>query len=168
MSNYGCVYFVKHISGKPIKIGFTKDETPEKRMKQLSVSFPSGIELIGSIRTENAKELELKLHEKLSGFRLEGEWFFVSVPLIKKIIRYYNAETPEERELVLIEHKIDLDRFYSDDKHFCQVFSWLVHFDCLENPTEETICSSQELKSSLNVFLSERDELLANLKIDIE
>lgn len=54
-----------------IKIG--RSINPVKRLKQLQTGNPNKLKLIASFKNQGWKEKHL--HEKLSRFRLEGEWF---------------------------------------------------------------------------------------------
>jgi len=74
----GCVYFFRHIGLTPVKIGYSTHESPIKRFEQFKTYAPYGSELIGFIRTYDAKKLETILHERFSAHRLGGEWFEIS------------------------------------------------------------------------------------------
>lgn len=54
-----------------IKIGRSKN--PHKRLKQLQTGNPNKLKLIAEFKGEGWKEKEL--HERLSSYRLKGEWF---------------------------------------------------------------------------------------------
>lgn len=93
----GCVYFFKHTGLKPIKIGYTNNESPINRFNQFKTYAPFGAEIIGFIKTTEAKEIETKLHLKYSSFRLDGEWFEISESQIKTEIDFYTSK--EETKL---------------------------------------------------------------------
>ena len=84
------VYFVKHKTMKPIKIGVTSNLT--KRLQALRVSCPYGLDLIGRILSPEPKELESKLHKRLKSKRLNGEWFDISISEVKDIIDEYDED----------------------------------------------------------------------------
>lgn len=69
----GLIYFVRVKPDGPIKIGVTGDTTPETRIVGIQVGCPWEIELIGSVPGEWSDEQ--RLHQRLSAYRLRGEWF---------------------------------------------------------------------------------------------
>lgn len=71
----GYVYFVKHKGFNFIKIGKTSDL--ELRLKQLRQEF-GNIELVHSIETESAIELEKYFHHVFADKRTDREWFDIS------------------------------------------------------------------------------------------
>ena len=84
----GCVYFFKHIGLNPVKIGYSSNSTPLKRFEQFKTYAPFGAELLGFIRSIEAKELETNLHKKYSNKRLNGEWFDISLDEVEKEIEF--------------------------------------------------------------------------------
>jgi len=74
----GCVYFFKHIGLDPIKIGYSSNSSPVNRFQQFKTYAPFGAELIGFIKSGDAKKLETHLHKIHESKRLEGEWFNIS------------------------------------------------------------------------------------------
>ena len=94
----GCVYFFKHVGLSPIKIGFSTNESPLERFEQFKTYAPYGAELIGFIRTHNAKELETELHLKFANVRLKGEWFDLSIEDVNKWVEFYSSLEDIEEE----------------------------------------------------------------------
>ena len=88
----GCVYFFKHTGLKPIKIGYTNNESPINRFSQFKTYAPFGAEIIGFIKTTEAKKIETKLHNKYSSLRMDGEWFEISEKQIKTEIDFYTSK----------------------------------------------------------------------------
>lgn len=86
----GCVYFFKHVGLSPIKIGYSTNTSPIGRFDQFKTYAPFGAELIGFIKTHNAKELETQLHQKFAQSRLVGEWFEMTIPDAEKWIKFYS------------------------------------------------------------------------------
>lgn len=82
----GCVYFFKHSGLSPIKIGYSEKISPLDRFNHFKTYAPYGAEIIGFIPSENAIDLEKKLHDKFSQYRLEGEWFDITVEMAEKEI----------------------------------------------------------------------------------
>jgi len=87
----GCVYFIKHKNMEPIKIGYSTHNIPNGRVQHANSSSPYGIELIGFIRTNTAKQLETELHEKFKHLRLNGEWFEISIETVRATIKLYDS-----------------------------------------------------------------------------
>ncbi len=81
------VYFVKHRNQSPIKIGYTDDLS--RRIYSFNNASPWGIDIIGTIETDNAPKLEKILHEKLKSFRLNGEWFEITEEYALSLISIY-------------------------------------------------------------------------------
>ncbi len=81
------VYFVKHRNQSPIKIGYTDDLS--RRIYSFNNASPWGIDIIGTIETDNAPKLEKILHEKLKSFRLNGEWFEITEEYALSLISLY-------------------------------------------------------------------------------
>lgn len=88
----GCVYFFKHTGLSPVKIGYTNNVSPINRFNQFKTYAPFGAEIIGFIQTEDAKEIETKLHKKYYTVRLDGEWFEISEKQIKTEIDFYTSK----------------------------------------------------------------------------
>lgn len=80
----GCVYFFKHNGLSPVKIGYSKNETPESRFNDFSTYAPNGGKILGYATHEYPKRLEDKLHRIFDAYRLQGEWFNISFKDIKK------------------------------------------------------------------------------------
>lgn len=88
----GCVYFIKHKGLTPIKIGYSISESPYDRLKQLKIFAPYGAELLGFIITDRPNSLERELHKKFEAFRLEGEWFSISIEQVDETIKLYSID----------------------------------------------------------------------------
>jgi DNA helicase IV len=80
------VYFMKHIGISAVKIGRTDEANLNLRFDAMKVYSPYGAELIGIIKTEDAKKLEAELHKKFAYNRIMGEWFNVSEIEIRQLI----------------------------------------------------------------------------------
>lgn len=113
----GCVYFFRHIGLTPVKIGFSTSESPIDRFNQFKTYAPYGSEIIGFIRTYEAKDLETILHERFSQFRLSGEWFEIKQEDCESIISFYsNIEDIKEKNEFQIEwaKKIQLKKSFEN------------------------------------------------------
>jgi Meiotically up-regulated gene 113 len=94
----GCVYFFRHIGLTPVKIGFSTNESPIGRFNSFKTYAPYGSEILGFILTDEAKEIETKLHLKYSNKRLLGEWFEITEDEVKVEVDFYsNIEDIKER-----------------------------------------------------------------------
>jgi hypothetical protein len=71
----GCVYFMKHVGLDPIKVGYSTNNSPKKRLDQFKVYAPFGVELVCFERSSMALIAEQIIHEKFADKRLCGEWF---------------------------------------------------------------------------------------------
>jgi hypothetical protein len=95
----GCVYFVKIVGLKPIKIGFSTKDTPFHRLKDYETYAPFGIELIGFVEIERPQSHEKMIHRDLSEKRLKNEWFDISkeeaikqIKSLEKLSAYYEQD----------------------------------------------------------------------------
>lgn len=86
----GCVYFFKHTGLSPVKIGFTRNKSPNKRFACLNTYSPYGCEIVGFIYTDNPKEVEQELHLKYIKNKLNNEWFEISITDVNNEIEFYN------------------------------------------------------------------------------
>ena len=86
----GCVYFFRHIGLSPVKIGFSSNNSPITRFIQFKTYAPYGSEILGFIQTDDAKNLESKLHLKFSQKRLSGEWFEITEEEVNTVVDFYS------------------------------------------------------------------------------
>lgn len=89
----GCVYFFRHLTTSPVKIGYSERSTPLERFSQFKTFAPFGAELLGFIKAKNPKELESLLHKKYLHKRLNGEWFDIDKKDVEKVIKNYSMES---------------------------------------------------------------------------
>ena len=75
----GFVYLVK--SGGHHKIG--KTSSPDRRVYEIGLQLPLGLELIHSIATDDPSGIETYWHNRFKNKRLNGEWFNLSAQDIK-------------------------------------------------------------------------------------
>jgi DNA-binding XRE family transcriptional regulator len=111
----GCVYFFRHIGLSPIKIGYSTNNSPIVRFNQFKTYAPYGSEILGFIQTDEAKEIETKLHIKYSQKRLSGEWFEITEKDVNDEINFYsNIEDIKERNNFQIAWANELNRSKDD------------------------------------------------------
>jgi hypothetical protein len=70
---YGIVYFIGGYPEGPIKIGFTSNSDPNRRLGELQVGSPEKLEILGQI--DGTIETEHKIHSFLHLHKVRGEWF---------------------------------------------------------------------------------------------
>lgn len=75
------VYFIE--DGDAVKIGYTKDKNPEKRLRALQTANPRKLRLLGFI--PGGVEVESRIHSELAHHRLEGEWFELCRPVLDHV-----------------------------------------------------------------------------------
>lgn len=78
----GVVYFISDNNGH-IKIGMTQDI--KSRMNTLSTMVPTGVTLLKTIKSNDCRKLEAKLHEKYADKRVNGEWFKLDIDECEEI-----------------------------------------------------------------------------------
>ena len=98
------VYFVKHRRQDPIKIGYSSNL--KQRLIDLKISSPYGMDLIGTIKSPEAKNLESRIHKRLESHRLSGEWFDISIQDAKDIVCEFDEDYKSELKKLhsLLEH----------------------------------------------------------------
>ena len=98
------VYFVKHRRQDPIKIGYSSNL--KQRLNELKISSPYGMDLIGTIKSPEAKNLESRIHKRLESHRLSGEWFDISIQDAKDIVCEFDEDYKSELKKLhsLLEH----------------------------------------------------------------
>lgn len=98
----GCVYFLRHIGLSPIKIGMSNSDDLSQRINAYKTASPYGIELLGTIPTNNAFQLEQELHKKFDVYRVNGEWFEISEEIVKSMILLHS-----NKEIIELRNKIE-------------------------------------------------------------
>lgn len=77
----GLVYFISGGEGTAVKIGFTTDL--RTRLKRLQSASP--VHLLVLAKVEGDRALEREYHRRFARYRLHGEWFKLSQPLLAQI-----------------------------------------------------------------------------------
>lgn len=77
------VYFIE--DGDAVKIGYTKDKNPDKRLRALQTANPRKLRVLGFI--PGGVEVENRIHSELASYRLEGEWFELCRPVLDHVAR---------------------------------------------------------------------------------
>lgn len=112
----GHVYFLKHRDVRAVKIGMTTQNNVMKRVNSYNTSSPFGIEFIGSIETDTPLELEKEIHNEYFDYRLNGEWFDISVDKAKNMIkRHHNNTSEQERIHMDISFDFDWTQYYLNE-----------------------------------------------------
>lgn len=164
----GCVYFFKHVGLSPIKIGYTTHLSPIGRFEQFKTYAPYGAELIGFIRTFEAKILETKLHERFANRRLNGEWFDISIDEANNTIKFYSGiEDVQEMNNFQVawarslEPKLILDKIYSD---IADVFNNKYSLSPIEKSTK-VIVQKKEICELLSCDLSSLNNFVKSINL---
>lgn len=89
------VYFIRAEGGGPIKIGRSAD--PDKRLRELQTGHPYPLRVVGM--ASGGRELEAALHRILCDYRLMGEWFEDTGPVLE-LMRLVCAEPDRLRRMV--------------------------------------------------------------------
>lgn len=86
----GVVYFVTDGSGF-VKIGRTSGDIA-KRISAMQTSNPRKLKLIGTIKTDDAMEIESAIHVTLAHRRHEiGEWFAIDTDDVVECLAFYGG-----------------------------------------------------------------------------
>ena len=84
------VYIIESPFNKAYKIG--RSNNIERRFKSISAMSPVALELYGVIKTDNYCKLESELHERLSKYRLHGEWFALNEGILMELQDKYGLD----------------------------------------------------------------------------
>jgi hypothetical protein len=79
-----------------VKVGYAKD--PEKRLKDMQVSNPFTLQIVGVHPCKSlahAREMEKRVHEKLGGIHVRGEWFNYGKRTARWISRWLRDHHPQ-------------------------------------------------------------------------
>jgi hypothetical protein len=167
----GSVYFFKHLGIDAIKIGFSDNESPLSRFEQMKTYSPYGAEIIGFIICENPKKLETDLHKKFNEYRLNGEWFNISIEKVKETISFHtNLEDLKERNDFEIEW-LRKKNIFKSENYNNNLFDYIFSTSKKEF-YEEVVLSQNEILNILNqegknsFDKKELKDILSKLKID--
>lgn len=108
----GCVYFFRHKSLTPVKIGMSSSLDCHSRFKSFCTYAPYGGIVIACILTEDPRGLEARMHELFSEQRLNGEWFDITAHDIKSAVRGMTCSHANLTD----ESSFDISDTLSDDK----------------------------------------------------
>jgi hypothetical protein len=86
------VYFFKHNNINAIKIGKTSGESVLDRFNSFRTYAPFGAEIIGFFETDDGHRDERELHKLFKDHRLQGEFFDISLDIVKNIIFEKNKD----------------------------------------------------------------------------
>lgn len=86
------VYFFKHNNVNGIKIGKASGESVLERFMSFKTYAPFGASIVGFFETDNGFRDEKELHQRFKDFRLQGEFFDISIDLVNNIIFEKNKD----------------------------------------------------------------------------
>jgi hypothetical protein len=129
----GKIYIISNVGsfGEHIyKIGLTRREI-EERVKELGdASVPFEFDVHAIIKTENAPELESKLHQKLSIYRVNKsnwrkEFFKITIDELKQLIEEEGHETSWTMKAKALQYRetMEIERRMGEDSEFRE--AWL-------------------------------------------
>jgi len=136
----GKIYIISNVGsfGEHIyKIGLTRREI-EERVKELGdASVPFEFDVHAIIKTDNAPELESKLHKKLSVYRLNKsnwrkEFFKITIDELKQLIEEEGHETSWTMKAKALQYRetMEIERRMVEDSEFRE--AWLTRQAKLE------------------------------------
>lgn len=76
--NHQLVYLFRHKGTDFVKIGMTNNSDCISRFQSFCTYSPYGGEIVGTIKTNDARKLEKELHQKYEHKRLNGEFFLLT------------------------------------------------------------------------------------------
>ncbi len=86
----GAVYFLKQKKQEPIKIGYSKEKNPLRRVNSYKTYFPYGLDFIGYVKFENVTQsidFEKECHNYFKFNKIDKEWFLINEDMINKFIK---------------------------------------------------------------------------------
>lgn len=86
------IYFFKHIGIDGIKIGRTSGDDISSRFASFKTYSPNGAEVIGYYETINSTIEEKRLHSKYDKYRMNGEFFNISIQDVQNELRTQNVD----------------------------------------------------------------------------
>ncbi|MFH1379252.1 MAG: helix-turn-helix domain-containing protein [bacterium] len=103
------IYFIQSGISGPIKIGFTKHESPKQRLSVLQTNHHEKLNLLGTM--PGSEKDEAFLHARFKRFKIRGEWFqpvkelidfLYPIPLDKMKIEFQFEPFPIKLNEILI------------------------------------------------------------------
>lgn len=156
----GHVYFIRHKTFAPVKIGHTKDNDVMNRVNSFNTASPFGIEFLGSIESSEPELVEKEIHSELKDFRLQGEWFNIDYEHALIIIgRYPNYPSNEKRRISLdIPYRFDFEKYELDELKIFRQFFYKFYlnqkfdFGLIKKCVMEAINKDVEMYSAKKLF----------------
>lgn len=96
----GWIYFLQFGRKGPIKVG--KSYNPVARARDLNMTMPVELVLLGAVRSRNALREESTLHNSLRKFHVRGEWYARTAVLAK--MKKLGARVKADEELLTALH----------------------------------------------------------------
>lgn len=116
----GAVYFLKQKNVKGVKIGYSKEENPIKRVNSYKTYFPYGLDFIGYISFNNfelAREFEIKTHKYFKLSKIQKEWFDIDINQIQDYLSKNNLQLLKQPKDLKKSRNQEIDfAFYKEGK----------------------------------------------------
>lgn len=156
----GHVYFIRHKRFSPVKIGHTKDDDVMNRVNSFNTASPYGIELLGSIKSDNPELIEKEIHNELKEFRLNGEWFDIDYWYVSKILGRYPNDFYNEKRIISLDipYKFDFERYELDELKIFRQFFYKFYldqkfdFELIKKCVKSAINKDVKINSAKNLF----------------
>lgn len=85
----GAVYFLKQKNDKAVKIGYSKEKNPIRRVNSYKTYFPFGLDFIGYVSFNNVEDailFEKECHNYFKFNKIDKEWFLINEEKINKYL----------------------------------------------------------------------------------
>ena len=156
------VYVFKQTVTNIFKIGMTKKISVNDRLSSFKTYSPYPIEVITIIETENAYELERKLHHKFKDKRLSGEFFNLNEQDIEYIKNYHQSELLKTINIVT-EFIIKTNINHKKIKDFIIKESKAIEYYENKIPVDSIIeCVQQNFKDLFFTCMELQEKLMSN------
>ena len=87
----GIVYIIRAVGTDFYKVGYTKDDHPEKRVSSMQTGCPLELKIIAYYANKTVKD-ERYLHGLMEIYHVRGEWFRYNVILEKLLYPEYSVD----------------------------------------------------------------------------
>jgi hypothetical protein len=118
-NDYSSVYFLKHKTLSPIKIGHSKDSNPYRRVNSYLTYAPFGIDYIGYISIKG-KEKSALIEKKIQRFfkdkKINREWFDIDLLELFSYLDNEKYTLIQNKNTIKLDKKEEIINFYKLNK----------------------------------------------------